>query len=158
MDDGAFGRRLAQERLFLLKWLTAKYKLQRCEAEDCVHDALLKAWEARHTYEDRQTFRAWVMVIMVNHFLSGKRRAWRLQFSDDMTVHDRGGPANQFDALYLKQVLAKLLELPLDQIDAVVMISRGDQYDAAAELVGIASGTMKSRVARGRRALKEAVE
>jgi RNA polymerase sigma-70 factor (ECF subfamily) len=157
MDEGAFSRAICGERLFLVRWIRTKFRLSTDDAEDFVQDTLVKAWDNRDRYDDQQKMRAWLMMILVHLVLSHKRRAWRVQLTDDMGLFETGIPGNQFDALYLKEVLAKMVTLPLDQLDALIFVARGEQYDEAADEMQCATGTTKSRVARGRRALKEAL-
>lgn len=158
MDEGAFSKGICAERPFLVAWARKRYRMSTDDAEDFAQEAVLKAWTHRESYDDQQKLRAWLMVILVHLILSNKRRAWRLQFSDDMTAFETGAPGNQFDALYLKEVLTKMTSLPLDQLDAIIFLARGEQYDEAGEIMETATGTIKSRVARGRRALREMVE
>lgn len=158
MDEGAFSRELCAERPFLVNWIRARTRMSKDDAEDFVQTAMLKAWMARARYDDQQKIRAWLMMILFNEVMSAKRRAWRLQFHDDMTVFEQGVSGGQFDSVYLRQVLTKMLDLPLDQLDAIILAARGNQYDDAAEIVDTAVGTIKSRISRGRRALRESVE
>lgn len=160
MDDRAFGAGLSQERQFLVNLARKKFRLSHDDAEDCAQHAILKAWQFRATYVDDGMMRAWLVVIMSNHVMSQKRRAWRLTFTDDALVLDsRGGASGgQFESVYLRQVLRAMLDLPLDQLDAVMQVARGWQYDEASDNTDSMCGTVKSRVSRGRRALRAALE
>jgi RNA polymerase sigma-70 factor, ECF subfamily len=158
MDEGAFSRGICAERPLLVAWARKRFRLSTDDAEDFAQETILKAWAHRDTYDDQQKLRSWLMVILVHLILNNKRRAWRLHFSDDMTAFETGAPGSQFDTVYLKQVLRKMLDLPLDQLDAIILLTRGHQYSQAGEILDTVDGTIKSRVARGRRALREMVE
>ena len=46
-------------------------------ADDLAQDAMLKAWDARETFEMGTNMRAWTFMILRNQFYSDRRRAWR---------------------------------------------------------------------------------
>lgn len=160
MDDGAFGAGLSKERQFLVNLARKKFRMSSDDAEDSAQQAILQAWQNRGNYVEDGMLRAWLVVIMSNLVMSQKRRAWRLTFTDDQLVLDsRGGMSGgQFENVYLRQVLRAMLGLPLEQLDAIMQVARGWQYEDAADNTDAACGTVKSRVARGRQALREALE
>src|ERR1700679_2285461 len=46
-------------------------------ADDLAQDAMLKAWDARNSYQMGTNMKAWTFMILRNQFYSEKRRSWR---------------------------------------------------------------------------------
>src|ERR1700678_1986027 len=46
-------------------------------ADDLAQDALMKAWDARRSYQMGTNMKAWTFMILRNQFYSDKRRSWR---------------------------------------------------------------------------------
>src|SRR6202012_3797556 len=46
-------------------------------ADDLAQDAMLKAWDARASYQMGTNMKAWTFMILRNQFYSEKRRSWR---------------------------------------------------------------------------------
>lgn len=129
-------------------------------ADDLVQETLLKAWAARSRFQAGTNMRAWTFIILRNHFLSQKRRARFTGEWDDL-VADRllAAPAGQDKQLELADMQRALLQLPESQREALILVGAGGfAYEEAAEICGVAVGTVKSRVARGRAALEHILE
>src|ERR1700739_3843183 len=46
-------------------------------ADDLAQDAMLKAWDARASFQIGTNMKAWTFMILRNQFYSEKRRSWR---------------------------------------------------------------------------------
>src|SRR3569623_3035093 len=46
-------------------------------ADDLAQDAMLKAWDARDSFQMGTNMKAWTFMILRNQFYSEKRRSWR---------------------------------------------------------------------------------
>src|ERR1044072_9696663 len=46
-------------------------------ADDLAQDAMMKAWDARASFEMGTNMKAWTFMILRNQFYSEKRRSWR---------------------------------------------------------------------------------
>lgn len=126
-------------------------------ADDLVQETLVKAWAARGRFQAGTNMRAWTFIILRNHFLSQMRRARFKGEWDDLTA-DRllAAPAGQDKQIELADMQRALLELPQPQREALILVGAGGfAYEEAAEICGVAVGTIKSRVARGRAALEQ---
>jgi RNA polymerase sigma-70 factor (ECF subfamily) len=100
--------------------------------------------------------RAWTFIILRNLYLSQMRRA-RFKGEWDDLVADRllAAPASQDRHVDLTDMQRALLHLPQPQREALILVGAGGfAYEEAAEICGVAVGTIKSRVARGRVALE----
>jgi RNA polymerase sigma-70 factor (ECF subfamily) len=128
-------------------------------ADDLVQDSLIKAWAARSQFETGTNLKAWVFLILRREFYSGLRRNWRQTQWDPEKGDTIRAPADQQHwSAELSDTAHALHSLPAHQRDALILISAGGvSYEEAAKICGTAVGTMKSRVARGRLALIEAL-
>lgn len=129
-------------------------------ADDLVQETLLKAWAARHRFQAGTNMRAWTFIILRNHYLSQMRRSRFRGEWDDLTA-DRllAAPAGQDKHVELSDMQRALLQLPQPQREALILVGAGGfAYEEAAEICGVAVGTIKSRVARGRAALEQMLE
>lgn len=129
-------------------------------ADDLVQETLMKAWAARSRFQAGTNMRAWTFIILRNHFLSQARRA-RFKGEWDELVADRllSSAAGQDKQIELADLQRALLQLPQSQREALILVGAGGfAYDEAADICGVAVGTIKSRVARGRTALEQILE
>src|SRR3546814_17207680 len=79
---------------------------------------------------------------------------------DDLAA-DRllAAPAGQDKHVELSDMQRALLQLPQPQREALILVGAGGfAYEEAAEICGVAVGTIKSRVARGRVALEQILD
>lgn len=122
------------------------------QGDDLAQEALLRAWQARASYQPGTNLKAWTFMIVRNQFYSDKRRSWRTQ-PLDQEVAERTLVArdNPMATLELDEVRRALAMLPEEQRDALIMIGAGGlAYEEVAEMAGCAVGTIKSRVSRAR--------
>lgn len=128
-------------------------------ADDLVQETLMKAWAARLRFQAGTNMRAWTFIILRNLYLSQMRRA-RFKGEWDDLVADRilAAPASQDKHVELGDMQRALLQLPQPQREALILVGAGGfAYEEAAEICGVAVGTIKSRVARGRVALEAVI-
>lgn len=125
-------------------------------ADDLAQDAMMKAWDARASFEIGTNMKAWTFMILRNQFYSMKRRAWRENHLDPevaertlVAVDDPEAPVALDE---LRQALAML---SAEQREALILVGAGGfAYEEAADICCCAVGTVKSRVSRARRALQ----
>jgi RNA polymerase sigma-70 factor (ECF subfamily) len=129
-------------------------------ADDMVQDAMTRAWAARQSYAAGSNFRAWMFMILRNHYYTTLRKNARM-VSWDPEVAERvlvAGPTQQ-DGLNVQDVQKALLKLPAEQREVLLLIgANGVSYEEAADIMGCAIGTIKSRLARGRVALTALID
>jgi RNA polymerase sigma-70 factor (ECF subfamily) len=129
-------------------------------ADDLAQDAMIKAWDARQSYQMGTNMKAWTFMILRNQFYSEKRRSWRQTQLDQeaaertlVAVDDPEAP------VALDELRLGLGMLPPEQREALILVGAGGfAYEEAAEICGCAVGTVKSRVSRARRALQGILE
>ncbi len=122
------------------------------EADDLAQEALAKAWAHRESFEPGTNMKAWTFMIIRNQFYSEKRRSWRRQPLDpEVAERTLVAVNNPTGALELDEVRRAMAMLPDDQREALILIGAGGlSYEEAAEVTGVAIGTVKSRVSRAR--------
>jgi RNA polymerase sigma-70 factor (ECF subfamily) len=128
-------------------------------ADDLVQEAAAKAWAARERFVEGTSLKAWTFTILRNHYLNEIRKYRRETNLGDDTMHlllaDR---ARQEDGLHMDDLERALQQLPEERREALLLVgASGFTYEQAAEICGVAAGTMKSRVFRGRTALAQII-
>src|SRR6202012_4715442 len=93
--------------------------------------------------------------ILRNQFYSDRRRAWRqAPWDQDAAERIPGSTGEQSWAAELSDTARALKSLSDEQREALILVGAGGfSYEDAAEICNCAVGTVKSRVARARRAL-----
>ena len=140
------------------------------DAEDVVQDALLSAWRSIRSFEGT-SFRAWLFRIATNRALDVLRaRKRRPELPLDPPVEDEDvswaeppapGPdlaqiASDREALGI--VEAALAMLPAEQRTALLLRDvEGFPYEEIAVITSVEIGTVKSRIHRGRVAVRNAL-
>lgn len=126
------------------------------EAEDVVQTALVRClvhWRKVEKADDRD---AYVHRVLVNTFLSSRRRRW---FGErpTATVPETAGEVDETETVDIADAVVRgLARLGVDQRAVVVLryYARLDEQQTAAAL-GVPVGTVKSRLSRALRALAE---
>ena len=129
-------------------------------ADDLAQEAMMKAWDARASYQMGTNMKAWTFMILRNQFYSEKRRSWRQTQLDQeaaertlIAVDDPEAP------VALDELRQALQTLPEEQREALILVGAGGfAYEEAAEICQCAVGTVKSRVSRARKALQATLE
>jgi RNA polymerase sigma-70 factor (ECF subfamily) len=153
-EDDAFKKELVQ----LIPHLRAFARTlcgDPAAADDLAQDAMMKAWDARGSFQMGTNMKAWTFMILRNQFYSEKRRSWRQSQLDQeaaertlVAVDDPEAP------VALDELRQGLAMLPPEQREALILVGAGGfAYEEAAEICNCAVGTVKSRVSRARRAL-----
>lgn len=124
-------------------------------ADDLAQEALVKAWQSRDSFVPGTNLKAWLFTILRNQFYSDRRRAWRqAPWDQDAAERIPGGGQDQGWAAELSDTARALRCLTDEQREALILVGAGGfSYEDAAEICNCAVGTVKSRVARARKAL-----
>jgi RNA polymerase sigma-70 factor (ECF subfamily) len=124
-------------------------------ADDLAQEALVRAWQSRDSFVPGTNLKAWLFTILRNQFYSDRRRAWRQAPWDQESAERIPGSAqDQNWAADLSDTARALRSLSDEQREALILVGAGGfSYEEAAAICHCAVGTVKSRVARARRAL-----
>ncbi len=163
-DRDAFARLAATHRAALHR---AAWWVLRDEEEalDATQDALVRAFRFLGRFDGRSSFATWARRIAVNVALDRRARRGRPgaagALPDDGLVEDERAPAPGEDlerAETRALVRAAIERLPPAQRDAVVLRDvEGLSYEEIARTLGIAKGTVMSRIYYGRQTLRAAL-
>ncbi|MEU6661646.1 RNA polymerase sigma factor SigM [Streptomyces sp. NPDC046821] len=157
-DKNAFGELVRRHRDRL--WAVALRTLgDREEAADAVQDALVSAYRAAHTFRGQSAVTTWLHRITVNACLDRARKAASRKTApvEDTERLEQllepqesaAAPAERNDLH--RQLIEALSTLPADQRAALVLVDmQGYPVAEAARILGVPTGTVKSRCARGR--------
>jgi RNA polymerase sigma-70 factor (ECF subfamily) len=129
-------------------------------ADDLAQDAMLKAWDARNSYQMGTNMKAWTFMILRNQFYSEKRRSWRqTQLDPEVAERTLVATDDPESPVALDELRLGLAMLPAEQREALILVGAGGfAYEEAAVICDCAVGTVKSRVSRARRALQALLE
>ncbi len=129
-------------------------------ADDLAQETLVKAWQSRSTFAPGTNLKAWLFTILRNQFYSDRRRAWRqTPWDQDAAERLPGTSQDQTWSADLSDTARALRQLPDEQREALILVGAGGfSYADAATICHCAVGTVKSRVARARKALIEILE
>lgn len=161
--DPAMEGRFKRELVALIPHLRAFARTltgEQASADDLAQDALMKAWDARASYQMGTNMKAWTFMILRNQFYSEKRRSWRqTQLDQDAAERTLVAVDDPQAPVALDELRLGLGMLPPEQREALILVGAGGfAYEEAAEICGCAVGTVKSRVSRARRALQAILE
>lgn len=129
-------------------------------ADDLVQETMMKAWAARERFEPGTSFRAWTFTIARNLFFSQmRRRKFTGDWDESLAARILAAPPSQEHRLHLRDLEAGLATLSPNQREALLLVALGQMdYETAASTLGVAVGTIKSRVSRAREALAAHLE
>lgn len=136
--------------------------LDRHAAEDAAQEAWVKLHAALPRYRVGCAFRPWLYSIVVNQGRDAQRRAQHRPRGDERAltfVHAPRWSAPDEATLERGAIEHALAAVDESFREALVLVDvLGFDYEAAAEALGCALGTVKSRVHRGRDAFRAAYE
>ncbi|BBY81110.1 RNA polymerase sigma factor SigM [Mycolicibacterium pulveris] len=157
------GDRYAFEELFY-RHRRQLYRLARLtsrnpdDAADALQDAMLSAHRRAHTFRHDSSVSSWLYRIVVNACLDRLRRNKShvtTPLPDDALLV--GDATSLVDTAIV--VERALMRLPVEQRAAVVAVDmQGYSIAETADMLGVPQGTIKSRCARARSKLAEALE
>jgi RNA polymerase sigma-70 factor (ECF subfamily) len=126
-------------------------------ADDLVQDCLTRALGRLHLWQAGTDLRAWLFTILHNQYVSHIRRKVRegaavgLSEREPLLTH----AAQQGKRLELRDLERAIAKLPDIQRSVVLLVGlEGMGYEEVARVLGVPVGTVRSRLARARGALR----
>jgi RNA polymerase sigma-70 factor, ECF subfamily len=121
------------------------------EAQDCVQEAFIRAWDKRRSLDAEQSPEAWVRTVAYRLAVSRWRRARKALRAPDRAYGEQTPRQPDVSRVALARALQ---QLPFDQRRAIVLHHLCDLSVADIALeTGVPAGTVKARLSRGRAAL-----
>src|SRR5690349_9884556 len=130
-------------------------------ADDLVQETLLRAIAKAHLWQLGTDMRAWLFTIMHNHNVNMVRRAIRDEASVDIEQMSSSLIANTDPTVsrQLHELERALGQLPAEQREVILLVGlEGMSYETAAQVLGVPVGTVRSRLSRGRDALRRLMD
>jgi RNA polymerase sigma-70 factor (ECF subfamily) len=140
-------------------WEAMRQLRNREDADDAVQDTMLRAHLAAASCTSGESVWPWLRTIVRNICLDRHRRAQARSAEPlpDEVLDSLPAPRNPIvDHEERMDVSAALAQLPVDQGRAIFLVElAGYPVSEAADLLGVATGTVKSRGWRGRKRFAE---
>ncbi|MBR2446261.1 MAG: sigma-70 family RNA polymerase sigma factor [Clostridia bacterium] len=169
-DEHAFASlvRVYQDRVYSLAYYMTK---NHHDAEDVAQEVFLKIWRALPSYRGENEPDAWIMKIAKNacyDFLKSRRQVEPLEREIDGEVVERpladpDPDSNPPEAAVLSEqrdeVAKALLRLPPEQREILTLrYVDGLSYEQLARVMSLGMGTVKSKLWRAKKALKNILQ
>jgi len=128
-------------------------------AMDIAQDVFLKLFSTIGDFRGDAAFSTWVYRLVVNRCLDHRRRAWRLiPIADDLLAVLRA-PADSLDRMLhseMRQRVRAAVERLAPELRMVVVLryTEGLSYEEMSEVLGVAIGTVASRLNRAHKVLE----
>lgn len=126
-------------------------------ADDLVQETLLRAISKSHLWQTGTDIRAWLFTIMHNHYVNMVRRAMRDEATVDIEQMSSSLVAvtDPTSSSQLRELEESLGRLPGEQREVILLVGlEGMSYETAAKVLSVPVGTVRSRLSRGRDALR----
>jgi RNA polymerase sigma-70 factor (ECF subfamily) len=126
-------------------------------ADDLVQDCLARALSKLHLWQEGTDLRAWLFTILHNQYVNQVRRAVRegaaVGLSETEPMLTRA--PHQGRRLELRDLERAIAKLPEEQRSVILLVGlEGMRYEEVAEVLDVPVGTVRSRLSRGREALR----
>lgn len=148
---------------FVESLFSFSYHLTRQEedAQDLVQETLLKAFKSINTFQREANPKAWLFSILKNSYINAyrkkKRQAVEVAFEEKKEKSDITDLRKEiFDPLFDDEVTRAIYQLS-DTYRLILLLSdlEGFSYEEIAEILKLPIGTVRSRLFRARKMLRE---
>lgn len=155
---GMLEDRIAAEIPHLRRYARALTR-NRERADDLVQDTLERALRKRHLWRPTGRLRSWLFRMLYRLYLNQHPRQRRERdnvVSLEVAGHQLGRPAACDVELHYRDVIEAMNELPQKQRDVLLLMAlEQPSYTDGARMLGVAVGTFRSRLSRGRDELRK---
>lgn len=166
-DESAFAELVAEHQRMVVQ-LAVNLLSDREEAMDLSQEVFLRVFRTIHCFRGQSSLRTWIYRIAVNQ-ARNRHRFWRRRHrADQVSLDAHVATHGDFQStaafapdrmLAQKELAARLQQaldaLPFDQRTAIVLREiDGLSYEEIAFSLGVAIGTVKSRLTRARQTLR----
>lgn len=144
-------------------WNVAKKSIRDASlAEEALQEALVSIWKNAHTFRGESQLSSWLYQIVSRTCIDVLRKEkLRAHSSLELVENlDSTGPKSTFEEALVDQLLvhSSLLSLEPDHRAIIELVDlQGRSVEEVSQILGIPLGTVKSRAARARDALKKVI-
>jgi RNA polymerase sigma-70 factor, ECF subfamily len=153
--------RLVEAEIPYLRRIVRRWQRDAANAADLVQDTLVRALANGHLWQPGTNMRAWLIVIMRNHFLASLARSSRSSQADATfaAANPDLAPDGMDARLMLRDVASVLARLPVKQRSALLLVGvEGQSYEEVAAAMGTSVGAIRCDLARARARLRTAID
>ena len=148
MEQAEFVQRVLQAEQTMYRVAKA-ILVNDCDCEDAVQEAILKGYSKLYTLRQEQFFQTWLVRILI-------RECYKILRSRPDTVAYNTTLDREVDNDDFSQLYQALMQLPVkNRIVLVLLYIEGYSVAEIAALLRVPQGTVKSRLARGRKLLQQ---
>ncbi|MEA4815768.1 MAG: RNA polymerase sigma factor [Lachnospiraceae bacterium] len=152
MDNNTFSQNIIDAESVLYH-ISKSILINEADCEDAVSEAVLKAYEKLYTLKDEQYFRTWLIRIMINECYKILRKK-RPVISYEDSLSEEEYESKDYMELYGELTCLE----PRIRIAVVLYYVEGYSLEEIKSILKIPLGTVKSRLSRGRKILKNKLE
>jgi RNA polymerase sigma-70 factor, ECF subfamily len=133
------------------------YRLSEQDAEDVFQEVFLRTWQNLGRLRSDEAIRPWIGQLTrrrcVDRLRSGARELIKEDLDSDIPFVDGDALAQIDDALTVRQAVGRLPMIQQEIVERALV--RGESHATIAAELGIAEGTVASRISRARERLRE---
>ena len=137
------------------------------DAEDLVQETYLKAFRGFASFHPGSNFRAWIFQILKNTFLTWRSRTRRLPIApldaDDDVLPELQSPSDNAESILVGRSRLDAVRIAIEQLPLifreVILLCDVEEasYREISEALSIPIGTVMSRLARARKAVRKSL-
>jgi RNA polymerase sigma factor (sigma-70 family) len=123
------------------------------DARECLQETFLKCWRTRRDIGKIENLRAWIFRVAINTGRDARSSAWRRRkqpLAAEAEEKAFNGPSAEkvmLDSERLERLHSAIAELRHEEKEVFLLRQNGElTYDEIAEVLGIPSGTVKTRM------------
>lgn len=131
------------------------------DAEEAAQEAFVSAWRGLPSFRGESKFSSWLYQLTTNACLDLLRREKRhrgtVPLEEQLELADGGTPQQAAEEAELRDILQQALQSLSDDHRQIFLLRQMRQlsYDEIGELLGLESGTVKSRLSRAKKQLRQ---
>lgn len=153
MDKSVFTKKVFESECTLYR-VAKSILIEDQDCEDAVQNALLKAYDKLNTLKEERYFKTWLIRILINECYRLKRKqVFNVPYEEYFEF------AKEEDNKVHTELYSSIQKLPQRiRITIVLYYVEGYSVNEIKEILKIPTGTVKSRLAKGRKLLKIKLE
>lgn len=161
-DQEAFGQLVGRYQR-MVAGVAWRYGASAEEIDDLVSEVFIKTYTHLGRYRPEHAFSTWLYRLAANHVLDHGRRArkerGRVEMPDEIADTSENLERDFEKRQRIEHVRTAMAELAPHYREALFLVYvEGLKIDEAAHELGLPSGTVKTRLMRGRAALRKTIE
>jgi len=149
---------LLEEQIPRLRRYAAALTRNQDKADDLVQATLVRAIAKQHLFKPDTNLRAWLFTLLHNQHVNDLRRSASQGVSIDIddAARDLVAVADPTASRQLAELDQAIGKLPVEQREVILMVGlEAMAYEEVAAILMVPIGTVRSRLSRGRSALRQ---